>query len=198
LIDHAYSGVPQMLSFTSTMLAYTWGQYLLAFMLVMVCMLLILVVLLQKGRGEGLAGAFGGSSGSAFGAKTGDVFTWVTVSLFVAYMGLSVWANYAFVPSDGTLPASPTLSSPSVPATAPPGPAGSPATLPITITPEAQPPAGEGAQPPADGAEPGAPDQPAPAPAEPEKPQPGSSPPGQTAPPQPPKDGGQSPGGGGA
>ena len=41
---------------------------------------LILLVLVQRGRGGGLAGAFGGAGGqSAFGAKAGDTFTKVTI-----------------------------------------------------------------------------------------------------------------------
>ena len=40
---------------------------------------LMIIVLLQRGRGGGLAGAFGGAGGqSAFGTKAGDVFTWIT------------------------------------------------------------------------------------------------------------------------
>ena len=44
---------------------------------------LILLVLIQRGRGGGLAGAFGGLGGqSAFGTKAGDLFTRITI--FVA------------------------------------------------------------------------------------------------------------------
>lgn len=46
---------------------------------------MIFLVLIQRGRGGGLAGALGGGGGgSAFGAKAGDTFTWVTygVALF--------------------------------------------------------------------------------------------------------------------
>ena len=44
---------------------------------------LILLVLVQRGKGGGLAGAFGGMGGqSAFGTKAGDTFTKITV--FVA------------------------------------------------------------------------------------------------------------------
>jgi preprotein translocase subunit SecG len=41
---------------------------------------LILLVLVQRGRGGGLAGALGGMGGqSAFGAKAGDTFTKITI-----------------------------------------------------------------------------------------------------------------------
>jgi preprotein translocase subunit SecG len=44
--------------------------------------LLILLILVQKGKGGGLAGAFGGMGGqSAFGTKAGDLFTKITIGL---------------------------------------------------------------------------------------------------------------------
>jgi len=43
---------------------------------------LILVILIQKGRGGGLSGAFGGGMASGIlGSKTGDVLTWVTIGM---------------------------------------------------------------------------------------------------------------------
>jgi preprotein translocase subunit SecG len=46
----------------------------------LVSLFLILLVLVQRGRGGGLTGALGGMGGqSAFGAKAGDVFTRVTM-----------------------------------------------------------------------------------------------------------------------
>ncbi|MDA0283112.1 MAG: preprotein translocase subunit SecG [Planctomycetota bacterium] len=52
--------------------------------------LLILVVLLQRGRGGGLAGAFGGLGGqSAFGTKAGDVFTKITIGLVTVWVLLA-------------------------------------------------------------------------------------------------------------
>ena len=75
----------------------TWSQWFVGMALLGTCGLLILVVLLQRGRGGGLAGAFGGGGGSsAFGAKTGDVFTWITVVVATVFVGLSVAANFVF------------------------------------------------------------------------------------------------------
>jgi preprotein translocase subunit SecG len=43
---------------------------------------LILLILIQRGKGGGLAGAFGGMGGqSAFGTKAGDLFTKITIGL---------------------------------------------------------------------------------------------------------------------
>ena len=43
---------------------------------------LILVVLIQKGKGGGLSGAFaGGMASGILGSKTGDVLTWITISM---------------------------------------------------------------------------------------------------------------------
>lgn len=54
------------------------GIYCLA--LFLTALFLILLVLIQRGRGGGLAGAFGGMGGqSAFGAKAGDTFTKITI-----------------------------------------------------------------------------------------------------------------------
>lgn len=55
-------------------------QYLFGPVLFLVSLFLILLVLVQRGRGGGLAGALGGMGGqSAFGSKAGDVFTRITV-----------------------------------------------------------------------------------------------------------------------
>ena len=50
-------------------------------LLILMCIFLICLVLIQRGKGGGLAGAFGGGGGgsSAFGTKAGDVFTRVTM-----------------------------------------------------------------------------------------------------------------------
>ena len=61
---------------------------------VIICIFLILLVLIQKGRGGGLSGAFGGSGGNtAFGTKTGDVLTWATSIVFAIFVFLAVAMN---------------------------------------------------------------------------------------------------------
>lgn len=81
-------------------LAVTLWQGIVTFLFVVTCILLILIILLQKGRGGGLSSAFGGAGGySAFGAKTGDVFTWITVGLTGMFIIMSVLGNWAFVPA---------------------------------------------------------------------------------------------------
>ena len=53
---------------------------LLMVLLLLTSVFLILLVLVQRGRGGGLAGAFGGLGGqSAFGTKAGDLFTRITI-----------------------------------------------------------------------------------------------------------------------
>ncbi len=69
-------------------------DYFMLFVLACLSFLLIVVVLLQRGRGGGLAGALGGAGGqSAFGTKAGDVFTKITVGLAVIWVlvaGISI------------------------------------------------------------------------------------------------------------
>ncbi len=52
---------------------------------------LICLVLIQRGKGGGLAGAFGGVGGSsAFGTKAGDVFTRITIVVAAVWCVLSL------------------------------------------------------------------------------------------------------------
>src|SRR4051794_38608425 len=60
--------------------AATWMTFLLNLALFLTALFLILLVLIQRGKGGGLAGAFGAAGGSsAFGSRAGDAFTRVTI-----------------------------------------------------------------------------------------------------------------------
>jgi preprotein translocase subunit SecG len=57
---------------------------------VLAALALILIILIQKGKGGGLSAAFGGIGNSLLGTKTGDFLTWVTISLVAVWLILSV------------------------------------------------------------------------------------------------------------
>src|ERR1700691_3896721 len=58
---------------------------------------LILLVLVQRGRGGGLAGALGGMGGqSAFGTKAGDLFTRITIGVAAVWIVPSCFAVWYF------------------------------------------------------------------------------------------------------
>jgi preprotein translocase subunit SecG len=64
---------------------------ILNFVIVLLTLFLIGIILIQRGKGGGLAGAFGGVGGSsAFGTKTGDIFTKITVGVAIAWILLSM------------------------------------------------------------------------------------------------------------
>ena len=61
-------------------------------MMVLTSLFLICLVLIQRGKGGGLAGAFGGVGGSsAFGTKAGDVFTRVTIYVALLWFALAIF-----------------------------------------------------------------------------------------------------------
>ena len=96
-----------------------WYVTLLAFLFAFVCLIMMLVILIQKPRGGGLSGAFGGAGGSAnavFGSKTGDVLTWFTVGCFVLFLLLAMGLTW-LIPTSGR----------GTPAVVPPTPAKAPA-----------------------------------------------------------------------
>ena len=62
---------------------------------------LILLVLIQRGKGGGLAGAFGGAGGSSpFGSRAGDTFTRVTL-IIAAIWALAIMLEVKQVQSVG-------------------------------------------------------------------------------------------------
>ncbi len=66
-------------------------MYLLNVIWLLLSCFLILVILVQRGRGGGLVGALGGLGGSsAFGTRAGDVFTKITVVVFAVWLVLAL------------------------------------------------------------------------------------------------------------
>jgi preprotein translocase subunit SecG len=86
-------------------------KYLAAPLFVLCCLALVLIILIQKGRGGGLSAAFGGAgAGGVLGSKTGDFLTWVTIVLVGVFLGLAILlAKYYKPPPPGV--STPTFSS---------------------------------------------------------------------------------------
>lgn len=62
-----------------------------AVLFIICSVVLVLIVLIQKGRGGGLSAAFGGGMASGIlGSKTGDFLTWVTIVLMSVFLTLAV------------------------------------------------------------------------------------------------------------
>ena len=122
------------------MLAMSFIGSVVSIMLIGVSLLLIGLILLQKNRGAGLSGAFGGVGGhSAFGTKTGDFLTWVTVGLVAIFLLLNIAGNFVFEPEPIST-AVPTLSqSPPAGTGQNPAPAGGTAPQPVRVTPVPKP-----------------------------------------------------------
>ncbi len=59
--------------------------------IVLLSIFLIFIILIQRGKGGGLAGAFGGAGGSsAFGTKAGDFFTRLTIGIAAGWICLAM------------------------------------------------------------------------------------------------------------
>ena len=73
------------------LLAQGFIMTVLAVFFIICAVALILIVLIQKGRGGGLSAAFGGGMASGIlGSKTGDFLTWVTIVLVGVFLTLAV------------------------------------------------------------------------------------------------------------
>lgn len=67
-------------------------------LLIIVSVAMVLIILVQRPQGGGLAGAFGGAGGGAgtesvFGGRVGDALTWSTVVAFLLYLSVAVTLN---------------------------------------------------------------------------------------------------------
>jgi len=73
------------------LLAVGFLMKLVAVAFIFCSVILVLLILLQKGKGGGLGAAFGGGmGGSLLGSKTGDFLTWVTIVLVGLFLVLAV------------------------------------------------------------------------------------------------------------
>jgi preprotein translocase subunit SecG len=68
----------------------TWlPPWLLNLAVLLVGLFLILLILIQRGKGGGLSGAFGGVGGSSpFGSRAGDIFTRYTITVATLWIWL--------------------------------------------------------------------------------------------------------------
>jgi preprotein translocase subunit SecG len=83
------------------LLAVGFIMKVVAVLFVFCAVALILIILIQKGKGGGLSGAFGGGMASGIlGAKTGDFLTWVTIVLVGVFLTLAVVMAKFYIPSD--------------------------------------------------------------------------------------------------
>jgi preprotein translocase subunit SecG len=68
-------------------------------------LVLILLILIQRGRGGGLIGALGGSGGSSpFGSRAGDTFTRITLIVAAVWMLLIMVQIWVSQPVAGGVP----------------------------------------------------------------------------------------------
>jgi len=89
---------------------------LVAVLFVFSCFALILIILIQKGRGGGLSSAFGGGgAGGVLGSKTGDFLTWVTIGLVGVYLLFAIVMGKFYRPSGSEFGASATQQTPESP-----------------------------------------------------------------------------------
>lgn len=170
--------------FTLAALGPGWLANVLLPLFILICVIMVLVVLIQKPQGGGLAGAFGGSSAgsgqTAFGTKTGDALTVFTVGVFVLFVLVAILLNLAMKAPKISPEAVAQPASSTAPAETTPAPGGTdntvggslPTSLPTGL-PSGPAPVSPGAELPANVTTPAAP---APTPAPATEPAPGTSP----------------------
>jgi len=76
------------------------SQYFFGPVLFVISLFIVLIILLQRGRGGGLTGALGGAGGaSAFGVKAGDIFTRITAVAVLLWIVLCTVTCFWYLPS---------------------------------------------------------------------------------------------------
>ncbi len=90
--------------------ASTWS-ILLDVVVVLLSLLLMFIVLIQRGKGGGLAGAFGGVGGSSpFGSRAGDAFTKITLYMAAVWV-LVIMIHVKVAQHDSRGPSKPQVTS---------------------------------------------------------------------------------------
>ena len=75
------------------------SQYIFGPALFLISLFIVLIILLQRGRGGGLTGALGGAGGaSAFGVKAGDIFTRITAVSVLLWIVLCALTCFWYLP----------------------------------------------------------------------------------------------------
>jgi preprotein translocase subunit SecG len=70
---------------------WSWLPGPLNFLLLLVGLFMVLLVLIQRGKGGGLIGALGGTGGSSpFGSRAGDQFTRLTIYVACIWLFLTM------------------------------------------------------------------------------------------------------------
>ncbi len=71
--------------------------FILTVLFILVSASMVLIILVQRPQGGGLAGAFGGAGGgsteSVFGGRVGDALTVITVAAFIIFLLLAITLN---------------------------------------------------------------------------------------------------------
>lgn len=89
-----------------------WSSTVLNLLVILSSIFLIFLVLIQRGKGGGLAGAFGGVGGSsAFGSRAGDLFTRVTIGAALVWV-LFIMAHIYVIQGSRTSQATTTVITP--------------------------------------------------------------------------------------
>ena len=83
------------------LLAVSFIMKVIGVLFVVCAATLVLVILIQKGKGGGLSGALGGAgmAGGILGTKTGDFLTWFTIVLVGVFLTLAVLMAKFYTPS---------------------------------------------------------------------------------------------------
>ncbi len=86
------------------------SQYVFGPLLFLISVFIVLIILLQRGRGGGLTGALGGAGGaSAFGVKAGDIFTRITAVAVLLWIVLCAVTCFWYLPTKLNIATTPSI-----------------------------------------------------------------------------------------